>query len=101
MTILPFEQTYDTILLEGRFLRQALEKSVKAWEEKDGAFLQMAGIRVVYNVEAPVWARVSSALVAGEDGAYTPLEDDVVYPIVTSQYLAQGGDGHIAIHDNK
>jgi 5'-nucleotidase len=101
MTVLPFESSYDSISLAGRYLRLAFEKSVQAWEEKDGAFLQVSGIRVVYNLEAPVGSRVCRLEVLGDEGFYEDVKEDKIYPLVISKYLADGGDGYFVISDNK
>ena len=64
--------------------------------------VQVSGIQVVYNVEAPVGSRVCSVKTVSCDGTtYTELEDERSYPIVIAMYIANGGDGHSCLSVNK
>ena len=64
--------------------------------------VQVSGIQVVYNVEAPVGSRVCSVKTVSCDGTtYTELEDERSYPIVVAMYIANGGDGHSCLSGNK
>ena len=64
--------------------------------------VQVSGIQVVYNVEAPVGSRVCSVRTVSSDGStYTELEDERTYPMVVAMYIANGGDGHSCLADNK
>lgn len=45
----PFRNTIDTIQLQGRYLRQALEHSAASYNENypDGGFLQVSGTQAL------------------------------------------------------
>ena len=56
----------------------------------------------MYNVDAPVGSRVCSVKTVSCDGStYTELEDERTYPMVVAMYIANGGDGHSCLADNK
>jgi len=63
---------------------------------------QVSGIQVVYNVEAPPGSRVCSLKTLSEDGrTWTELDDERSYPMVAGMYIANGGDGHTCLSNNK
>ena len=63
---------------------------------------QVSGIQVVYNMEAPPGSRVCSLKTLGEDGrTWTELDDERSYPMVAGMYIANGGDGHTCLSNNK
>ena len=86
--------------------REALEHSVSKMtrfgEDGEGRFLQVSGIKVVYNVTEPVGSRVMSVKVAGEEDEeeMVELEEERLYYVVTSNYIVSGGDGYSMLHDN-
>ena len=66
------------------------------------SLVQVSGIQVVYNVEAPPGSRVCSVKTIGEDGStWMDLDDERSYPMVVAMYIANGGDGHTCLSDNK
>jgi len=102
MGVLPFEHSFDRAEVKGKILREVFERSASQWEEKNGQFLQVSGIQVVYNVEAPPGSRVCSIKTIGEDGStWMDLNDERSYPMVVAMYIANGGDGHTCLSDNK
>jgi len=102
MNVLPFEHSFDRAEVKGKIIREIFERSASQWKEANGQFLQVSGIQVVYNVEAPVGSRVCSVKTVSCDGStYTELEDERTYPMVVAMYIANGGDGHSCLADNK
>jgi len=102
--VFPFEHSLDSISLEGRYLRQALEVGVDDWEGSDGGFLQMSGMKVTYNVAEEPGNRVCRVQVLCghcNNDDYEDLEDDKMYSLVIAMYPANGGDGQSAVSDNK
>ena len=64
--------------------------------------VQVSGIQVVYNVEAPPGSRVCSIKTLGEDGStWMDLDDERSYPMVVAMYIANGGDKHTCLSNNK
>lgn len=98
LTLMPFGNKVDIITLKGKYLREALEHSVERYSpvNRPGAFLQMSGIHVVYNLCHPPGHRVVSALVRCKNcliPRYYPLNDDKVYTIILPDFTINGGDG--------
>ncbi|XP_066994562.2 apyrase [Anabrus simplex] len=111
VTCQPFENTIDTLELQGRHLLQVLEKSVSDTRHKKGntrftglGFLQMSGIHVTYDLAQPEGSRVVSLSVLCADcrvPVYEPLQLDKWYRIGTVSFLTKGGDGYYVIAENK
>ncbi|XP_077977813.1 5'-nucleotidase-like [Glandiceps talaboti] len=104
--VLPFGNTIDIVQLKGVHLRESLEHSVESYNPvvQAGQFLQFSGIHVKYDVTKPVGSRVVDAKVRCSEchmPEYLPLDDDQVYTILTSNFIADGGDGYTMIRDNK
>ena len=81
--LLPFDNTLVVMDLTGHQILQLLEQNAGG-EQK---ILQVAGLKVEYDLSRPPGARVLRVLVA-ED----PLRDTQVYRVVTNDFLAVGGD---------
>lgn len=101
----PFRNTLDTIRLQGRHLRAALENSVSRWNTVDpsGRFLQISGLRVTYDLTKAVGQRVADVQALCSDCTipeFQPLDDDKMYGMIVSNFLVNGGDGYSAIRDN-
>lgn len=101
----PFRNTIDTIQLQGRYLRQALEHSAASYNESypDGGFLQVSGLRIKYNINKPVNQRVVEVKVLCADcdiPEYKLLDDNKMYGIILSNFLLTGGDGYSVIKDH-
>ena len=85
----PFGNMLVVLELRGADLRQVLEHAVRGANGGEDAHL--SGIVVEYDPSRPVGSRVVSARL--EDGS--ELQDDVVYRVATSDFLASGvGDGY-------
>lgn len=105
LTTMPFRNNVDLINLQGKYLRQALEHSVQHYDKlnRAGAFLQVSGLRVTYDLCKPPGQRVVSAYTRCRrcsSPRYSPLDDDKIYTIVTLDFVIRGGDGFKVIHDH-
>lgn len=107
-SVMPFANTVDTGKLKGKHLRLAFEHSVERLNPCNqadlfGGFLQISGIKVVYDMRRPVGKRVVSLDILCtrcEIPKYEPLDPEKVYKVVLSSFVARGGDGYTDIQDN-
>lgn len=100
MEVIPFENLLVCVKLRGDYLLGVLEYSVeKSWDEDkfNGAnMLQLAGLRVEYNVTKPVGERVQAVEVRCYDcmvPSYSPLQPLKYYRVITNSFIVGGGDG--------
>ncbi|KAM3932169.1 5'-nucleotidase [Leptodactylus fuscus] len=96
LSVLPFGGTFDLIELKGSTLKKAFEHSVYRYGASTGEFLQVGGIKVVYNTDNKPGERVVSLQVICTKcrvPKYIPLQMDEVYKVVLPAYIAEGGDG--------
>ncbi|HEX2056451.1 MAG TPA: 5'-nucleotidase C-terminal domain-containing protein [Nitrospiraceae bacterium] len=89
LRVLPFNSTLVTFTLFGRDLRTALENSVSRLPAANGRFLQVSGLQLTYDVDAPAGSRIRSVMVGDK-----PLDPMGRYSVVTDMFLADGGDGY-------
>lgn len=97
LTILPFDDELVTIQLIGADLVAAMEHSVHRYSYtiRRGEYLQMSGLQVVFNLTQPSGSRVASLKVLCTDclvPRYDPVEVNRMYKVLTTTYLAYGGD---------
>jgi 2',3'-cyclic-nucleotide 2'-phosphodiesterase (5'-nucleotidase family) len=94
--LLPFSNVVVTVEMRGGQLRDALEEGLANIERAAGAFLQVSGIRVVYDPARPPGARVREVTVGA-----SALDPDRVYTVATVDYLVGGGDGFTAFRQTR
>ncbi|XP_013418359.1 5'-nucleotidase-like [Lingula anatina] len=100
---IPFENTVDIVKINGSTLWAVMEHSVSLQESNTGRFLQVSGLRVVYDLSKPVGRRVVSIDVRCADCTvpeFQPLVKTKSYDVVTNTYLLEGGDGFSIFKDN-
>lgn len=100
VTTTPFENTVDSLELEGKYIRQALEFSARF---DSPSILQVAGIKVVFNMTKPAYERAVKLLVLCrlcDVPRYEPLVDEDWYRIVVNNFLLVNGDNFAMIRDN-
>ncbi|XP_033106990.1 5'-nucleotidase-like [Anneissia japonica] len=102
----PYGNTIDTIEMTGEHLLQALEHSISGHDgqTRSNDFLQVAGLRVLYDVTRPAGDRVTDVQVRCSrctEPSYDKLKETTVYRIVTNSYIAGGGSGYSMVRDNK
>ena len=115
----PFGNDIEVIPVKGAALRQAMELSASALIVKDdahdvafrvpdGGFLQISGLRVVYDTSgAPTtfkedgtidqWGTRLLSVSVEKDGVWHPLDDEADYSVALSSYLADGGDRYFVL----
>jgi len=91
-SLLPFTDVVMKLELRGRDLRAALEHGLAQTDRVGGGFLQVSGIRFVWDPKREPGRRVVSATVGGR-----VLEDDGAYTVAVPSYLVRGGDGYTAL----
>jgi len=98
LSAFPFQNTFDVSTLLGSSLRLALEHSVYPMDSKgnsgSGQFLQVSGLKIIFDVRRPPGDRILQVKVLAEDGTYVDLEEEKEYSVVTPNYIASGGDGY-------
>ncbi|XP_055919997.1 protein 5NUC-like [Eupeodes corollae] len=98
LTALPFKNDVYMTKVSGSTIRNALEHSAEVFDkDSNGGFLQVSGIRVVYNISNPIGKRVQSVEVLCSEcevPSYSDLDDGKMYNIIISKFLLDGGDGH-------
>ncbi len=104
LEVLPFGNTVATFSLKGSDLLAVLENSVSRAEnpenEGTGRFLQVAGLRYVWDPTQPEGQRIVSVEVRNADGTYSPLDPEAVYKVAANNYIRNGGDGYSVLKDN-
>ncbi|XP_040284657.1 5'-nucleotidase [Bufo bufo] len=96
LSVLPFGGTFDLIEIKGSTLEKAFEHSVHRYGASSGEFLQVGGIKVVYNLNNKPGERVVKLQVICTKcrvPKYVPVQMDEVYKVVLPAYLTEGGDG--------
>jgi 5'-nucleotidase len=95
LTAYPFTNTLSVVTLSGADLLAALEYAVSAvgLHEGSGRFLQVAGLRYVYDMGKPVGSRIVSVQIADASGRFSSIHPKADYRIAISDFLARGGDG--------
>ncbi len=89
MEVLPFGNQIVDVDLTGAQIKVALENGVSRWEEQDGRFPQVAGIKYSFDPSQPVGSRIVSIEV---DGA--PIDMEAIYRVTVNDFLFAGGDGY-------
>lgn len=89
--VLPFGNAVATQSVTGAQLWKMLEHAVDAMPSAKGYFAQISGFKFTYDSTRPVGSRVLSATL--DDG--TAIASDThTYTMVTSDFIAGGGDGY-------
>lgn len=100
VTTTPFENTVDSMEIEGKHIKQALEFSARF---DSPSILQVAGLRVVFNMTKPAYSRVVQMNVlcrVCDVPRYEPLDDNVWYRLVLNNFLLNNGDNFAMLRDN-
>ncbi len=101
LEVLPFGNTIATFELKGSDLLLVLENGVSRAEnpenEGTGRFLQVAGLRYVWDPSKPVGQRIVKVEVRNPDGTYSPLDPNAVYKIAANDFMRRGGDEYTVL----
>jgi 5'-nucleotidase len=89
LSILPFNNQLSKIEVTGATLLEALEHGVSRSGpgSEPGSFPQVSGLRYSFDARLPSGARIKEVTVAGR-----PLDAKKTYTLVTTKYVADGGD---------
>ena len=92
----PFANTLVVLTLNGEDLWTAIEHGLSALGSTNntGRFLQVAGIKYVFDSNRPAGERLVSVDIADSAGNFQPLEHNASYRIALSRFLLRGGDGY-------
>lgn len=98
INVLPFGSNLAVVTITGVELLQALEHSVERYSNiiAYGEFLQVSGIRVIYDMNKKPNERVQSVELLCDECTtpqYEPLKETQNYRILTTNYLLEGLDG--------
>jgi 5'-nucleotidase len=86
--LFPFANVVVKLEMPGRALRAALEHGLAQVDRQGGGFLQVSGVRLVWDALRPAGSRITAAEVGGQ-----ALADDRAYTVAVLDYLYRGGDG--------
>jgi 5'-nucleotidase len=110
LTVHPFGNLISTFELTGTDVIATLEHSVSTIELTDagmvqrggaqGRFLQVSGLKVVFDPTQEAGSRVVSVEVEGEDGSFAPIDPDTIYSVAGLNFFRQGGDGFEVLATN-
>ena len=89
---LPFFNTVVTVELTGAQLKEVLEQGLTL----ERGMLQVSGIEVRFDPEAPSGSRLLEAVIAGKD-----LNPSRVYRVATNSFVAEGGDLYSTFEDQE
>ena len=101
LAVLPFQNTLSTFNIDGAGIVAALENGVSQVEEGAGRFPQVAGLRLTWDPSvAPMQGRIKSVEVR-EGDAWVPIDPAKVYSVATNNFMRNGGDGYVALRDER
>jgi 5'-nucleotidase / UDP-sugar diphosphatase len=93
----PFINYVIKVEMTGKDIKQALEHGVEKYPtEWNGGFLQVSGLKYIFNAAKPSGQRLVSALIANQE-----INDQKTYTVATNDFLYQGGDGYEIIKNSK
>ncbi len=102
-TTLPFGNSISTFEVNGQTLLDAIEYGVSVATDPDsdgtGRFLQVAGMRLLWDPAMETGARVVSVEIGNYESGFVELDLDASYRVATNGYIRQGGDGYEMLAD--
>lgn len=109
LNALPFENTIVKVAMTGKQILSMLEWSVQRLDRNStanlyGAFLQMSGIQVTYDLCQPSNSRVVSVLVQCATcrvPTYSELKANATYTVLINDFMHGGGDGYSMLRELK
>ena len=100
-TVLPFHNVLLELQLSGRQIVEVLEDAVGNYLDQggsDGSHPYAAGLRWHLDLSQPRGSRFRQVEVKRKaSDAWQPIEPERTYTLVTSDYLAEGGDGYATL----
>lgn len=94
LALLPFQNPLVLLSIRGSQLIEVLEHGLdrRIVRGQSGAFPHVSGLRLRYDPRAAKGSRIVDIRIGGE-----PLDRERTYTLVTSNYLAGGGDGYVLL----
>jgi len=89
LSLLPFIDMLVKLEMRGADLRAALEHGLAQTDREGGGFLQLSGVRLVWDPRLAPGRRIIDVSVGGK-----PLVDETSYTVAVPAYLVRGGDGY-------
>ncbi len=99
-TVLPFKNTLIQLNATGAEITAALEDALEGVVGpggNTGCYPYAGGMRWQVDLNRPKGSRLSHLEVRAADGSYRPLDRGAIYRVVTSSFLADGGDSYTAL----
>lgn len=98
-SVLAFPENVIALKVKGSLIKQMLEHSVRRYSNivGRGEFLQMSGLRVVYDLTKDPGMRVLSVSIICSQcktPTYEALQLDRIYTVLVTSFVANGGDGY-------
>ncbi|KAI0209588.1 Apyrase [Lamellibrachia satsuma] len=99
---LPYRDTIMAIDMEGRHIIEMLEHSIEDYDpdQLKGKFLQMSGIKVVYDLSKPNGERVKEVFIRCthcDVPRFEALLPNNTYTLFVCTFLTSGGDGYTMV----
>ncbi|XP_040063025.1 protein 5NUC-like [Ixodes scapularis] len=101
MEAMPFESSLVVLTMNGNQLQKMFDDGISKFTwygDPEGSFLQVSGMRVVYNFLRHQHNRTEKLKILCANCSvpkYELVEPTVTYKIVTTSFMARGGDGFI------
>ncbi|XP_044758873.1 protein 5NUC-like [Coccinella septempunctata] len=104
LAAIPFKNELVTVDLKGSVILEALEHTVENYANNfiSAQFLQVSGLRVVYDLGKPKGRRVASVKVRCSNCTipnYENLNVDADYSVLLTDFILKGGDGFSMIKE--
>lgn len=99
LDVLPFQNTLSVILLQGRYIMDALVHALELGQGR-GSFIQPGGLRYVFNADTNIPAQQRLLRVEVYNPitkTWTPIRANSFYRIATNDFLRSGGDGFVML----
>uniref|UniRef100_A0A0K8RAN6 5'-nucleotidase n=1 Tax=Ixodes ricinus TaxID=34613 RepID=A0A0K8RAN6_IXORI len=99
MAAMPFESSLVVLTMSGAQLRRMFDHGISKFTwygDPEGSFLQVSGMRVTYNFSYPEKCRTDKLEILCANCSvpkYETVEPNGTYRIVTTSFIANGGDG--------
>uniref|UniRef100_A0A0K8RI50 5'-nucleotidase n=1 Tax=Ixodes ricinus TaxID=34613 RepID=A0A0K8RI50_IXORI len=99
MAAMPFESSLVILTMNGIQLRRMFDHGVSKftwYDDPEGSFLQVSGMRVTYDFQRSNTSRTETLEILCANCSipkYEHVENNKTYKIVTTSFIASGGDG--------
>lgn len=90
----PFGNNLVVKRVNGSVLKQAITHGLAALPSTSGAFPQVAGLIVAYDLRRDPTTYLTQTWIYDQNGAVDRVLDGLNYTLVTNSYMAAGGDGY-------